>query len=123
MRTEKTNLPVVSNMITDYLDYMIRANLDGVSFIAGKPVMFWGSDHREAYTPQFKDTLEEQDILDSLEALGFETDRLTAKDFLYRSDFFPDIRLVIDIVPRGVDFWTGRTNVKIRFPRPKRTGN
>lgn len=120
MRTKKTEKPVVSNLITDHLDYMIKENLWGVQFVAGRPVMFWGKEYKKTDTPQFTEVLDEQDIFDSLEALGFETDQLTAKAFTYRSDFFPDMRFVIDIVPRSTHWLNRETNVQIRFPRNKR---
>lgn len=112
--------PVVSNLITDYLDYMIQENLDGVYFIAGRPVMF-RREYTETATPQFPEILDDQDILDCLEALDFKVDEnLLLKGFTYRSDFFPDMRLVIDINPHSVSKLKNPTYVHIRFSRFKK---
>lgn len=120
MPSLKTKEPVVSNMITDHLDYMIRENLDGVYFIAGKPVMF-RQEYKEVNTPQFPENLEDQDIMDCLEALGLETAKvLIIKGFTYRSDFFPDMRLIIDILPGSLSKIGESTYVHVRFSRFKK---
>lgn len=121
MPSSKNDQLLVNNMITDHLDYMIKSDLDGVYFIADKPVMFWGGDYREAYTPQFPDALEEQDILDCLEALNFETQKMVFfKEFTYRSEFFPSRLLAIDITPAGFAARSGKLTVQVRYP-PFRT--
>lgn len=121
MSSSKKDKLLVNNMITDHLDYMIKADLDGVYFIADKPVMFWGGDYREAYTPQFPELLEEQDILDCLEALGFETQKVVfMKEFTYRSEFFPSRVLSIDITPARFTSRNGKLTVQVRYP-PFRT--
>lgn len=120
MSPRSSTQPVVNNMITDHLDYLIQENLDGVYFIAGRPVMF-RRQYGEINTPQFPDDLEEQDILDCLEALDFKVDEnLLLKEFTYRSDFFPDMRLTIDINPHSVSRIKNPTYVHIRFPRFKK---
>ena len=111
---------VVNNMITDHLDYMIQENLDGVYFIAGQPVLF-RRQYKGQKTLQFPENLEEQDILDCLEALDFKIDEnLLLKEFTYRSDFFPDMRLTIDINPNSVSKTKNPTYVHIRFSRFKK---
>jgi hypothetical protein len=120
MAPRSSTQPVISNMMTDYLDFMIRENLDGVYFIAGQPVMF-RREYNEFNTPQFPENLEDQDILDCLEALGFETDRnFLLKGFTYRSDFFPDMRLTIDINPQSTSKTNNPTYVHVRFSRFKK---
>lgn len=115
MPRRNKNKPVVSNLVTDYIDYMIRENLDGVYFMSGKPVMF-RRKFEEFPTPQFSEKLEAQDILDALEAMDVAMANIMVQTFTHRSDFFPDMRLNVNISMGSFSLRGKPTYVHICFP-------
>ena len=112
--------PLVQNLVTDCLDYIMQKDLDNVYLSEGTLPIF-GKDQRRIDAPEFAEQIEEQDLTDCLEALFLDRPKTELGiSFYHQSEVCDWIAFSVDIAPitDGLDATIARFRRVGRLPDP-----
>lgn len=119
-QTDTPECPIVQNLVTDCLDYIIQNDLDNVYLSDGTPPIF-GKDQGRIDAPEFAEQIEEQDLTDCLEALFLDRPKTELGiSFYHQSEVCDWIAFSVDIAPitDGLDATIARFRRVGKMPNP-----